>query len=386
MTRVRVGLWVHESGTTYRKQGELPAWTALSVAPKHLAAGEWSLQVPWSTAAGRVTTQQLVTYDLQREGSPEVRVMTGVIRSLEPGADESGRVTLSLAGVDVLDLLGGALCWPVPGAGLGGQSVSHYIQSGAAETVLRELVQANWVQRLGQPLLLPASLARGSTVRLRLRFTNLLQVLTSKAAVAGLGLSMGLVDASSTRADLTLAFRVPVDQSARVKLSHKVGSLRTWKQSSVAPTVTRAIVAGGGQGAARVFRQQQAAAAEAAWGWPRELFVDQRGTTDTDELDEAGSEALADGAATQGFDLDAVEAQGIRYGQHFQVGDLVSVELLTGLATTAPLGAVQIEGGSDGVSVKLLPGDPDATNPLFRQAAIIRELRRQVRALQSEEA
>lgn len=385
MTRIRVGLWEQLSGATYAKRGEFVDWLAVSVAPKHLGTGEWSMQLPWGTPAARVTTKKLLTFDLEREGASPVRVLTGVTRSLEPGADEKGKVTLSLAGMGVLDLLAGALCWPVPTGGLTGQTATHYVQSGAAETVLRELVRANWVARMGQPLVLPTSLARGGTVRLRLRFPNLLQVLTSKAGVAGLGVSMGLVDTTRTRADLTLQFYVPQDVSGRVKLSHRVGSLRSWKQSTVAPNVTRAIVAGGGQGSARVFRQVQSTASETAWGWPREVLVDQRNTTDTAEMDEAGQEALTEGAATVGFDLDAVEAQGIRFGQHFTLGDVVKVELLSGLSTTAPLGAAQIEGGSDGVSVKLLPGDPDATNPLFQQAAIIRELRRQVKALQSEE-
>lgn len=385
MTAVKVGVWERLSGSSWGKVGELPSWETLSVSPRFLAPGEWSMRLPWGAQAARLTPKHLLTFDLERPGS-SYRLMTGRPQVLEPGADETGTVWLDTNGDGALGLLGGALCWPVPTAGINSQTADHYAASGAAETVLRNLVVANWATRLGQPLTVAASAGRGSTVRLRLRFANLLTVLAAKADLGGLGVRMGLVNTTSeTRAEMTLQFYVPSDQSGRVKLSSKVGSLRSWKASSTAPKVTRAIVGGGGQGTARVFRQVQAASVESTWGWPQELFVDQRGTTDTSELDEAGQEALNDGAATSGFDLDAVEAQGIQFGRHFDLGDTVMVELTTGLQQASRLQGVQIEGGSDGVSVKLLPGDPDATNPLFRQAAVIRELRRQVRALQSEE-
>jgi hypothetical protein len=98
---------------------------------------------------------------------------------------------------------------------------------------------------------------------------------------------------------------------------------------------------------------------------------------------------LLEAAAQSSFELEAAEAEGQRYGTHFDLGDRVSVELVTGAAATDVLRQVSISAGNTGVTVKLVPGNPDTTGgpaaALFRQAAIIRALRAQLRALQREE-
>ena len=375
---VRVSVWRPLSGTQWAMVGVIDARESLSFEPRHQQPGVWSLLLPYTEQARKISKGRLVTFDYRSTR------FTGRVKQIGPQADESGEVRLEVTGTDVLDDLAGVQCWPVPDAAHTAQTVARYEASGPAETVLRALILAN-TAREGLDVVIPASQGRGATVALSERFSNLLTVVQAKIAYAGLGVRMGLLSTSGTRADLTVEFFVPADKSNRVRLAHRVGTLRTWKQSDTAPAITRVIVGGGGKGTARVFRRIVDTAAEAEWGVRREGFVDARDTSNTATLDQRGAEALAEGVEQSAFELEAVEATGMRYGEHFGIGDKVTVQLLDDVAVVKPLGAVQIAEAMEGVTVRLVPGNPDATNPLFAQAAIVKSLRRQVGQLQREE-
>jgi hypothetical protein len=76
----------------------------------------------------------------------------------------------------------------------------------------------------------------------------------------------------------------------------------------------------------------------------------------------------------------------MRYGTHYGLGDLVTVELLTGVSQVDTLSSVKVTASlSDGLTISPVPGNADGTNPLFGQAAIVRGIRRQVKALEREE-
>jgi hypothetical protein len=68
-----------------------------------------------------------------------------------------------------------------------------------------------------------------------------------------------------------------------------------WQYSLSVPTVTRAEVAAGGLGAARILREEDDADAEALWGRRIEALVDQRQTTDAAEIAQAGQDAVTEG-------------------------------------------------------------------------------------------
>jgi hypothetical protein len=368
------------SGATWEMAGQVVGYSSLTIERRHNGPGTWSMSMPYSTQAALLTKTRLVTFDFRGER------FTGRIRHLAPGADEKGQPQLEVSGTGALSYLAGVTVWPDPAATLATQTVARYAATGVAETVLRNVIIANVVTRRGNSLTIPATAGRGASIELSERFTNLLEVTTKGARRGGLGVRMGLVNTtSSTRAQMQLDFYTPTDRSARVRLSHKVGTLRTWKQSDDAPTATRAIVGGGGKGTARVFRSITDTAAEAAWGWSEEVFVDQRGTTGNGKLDQAGQEALDDAAAQSSFELEAAEAEGMRLITHYNVGDLVTVELLTGVSSVERLNAAGIEVGSDGLKVHLIPGNPDA-DPSTKTSALIRAMNRRLRNLEQEES
>lgn len=471
---VKVSVW-KKLTTGWGKVSELRTWTDLSFEPRFLQAGPWSIRMPYDAQAFQLGKTHLVTFDFR-----DTR-MTGVIEKIGPRSDEdSGRPVLEASGSDALTLLGDAFCWPDPDSPINAQNVVRYYAQGAAETVLRNLIVANMITRRGEDMTVAASAGRGSSVVLNEEFTNLLEVVTKKCDAAGLGVRMGLVDTtSSTRAEMRLEFFTPVDRSNRVRLSQKVGTLRSWTQEDNAPTGTRAIIAaakdetalvigtvslatntltiagkdnprhhlrtgsvirfiGNGdppgplekgksyfsirvdadtfkvalsrthasRGTAinlttvgtdtyrviettRLFRSVIDTAAESEWSRKRELFVSASISDDDDEATytDLGNEALVAAAAQSAFGLETSEAEGMRYGNHYQIGDKVTVELLTGVSKVDTLRAVTLTASVDsGLTVSPVPGNPDGTNPLFGQAAVIRGIRRQVKALEREES
>jgi hypothetical protein len=384
---ISVGFWTHVSGSTWRQLGIIDRWSSLSYDIRHLQPGPWSMSMAYESKLDALTKSCLVTFDARGQR------YTGTVETRGYSSDETtGRPLLDLQGLDAMVILGDALVLPDPAAAVNAQTDAYYVDSGVGETVLSRVIAAN-VNRVyngGTFLLaLETDQGRGSSVTLHERFTNLLQLVSAKADIAGLGVRVGLVSPkpTSTTATLTCQFYTPRDQSKRVHLSHKAGTLRSWSQSDNAPTVTRPVVAGGGVGAARVMRQKVIATdVEAEWGRRKEVFLDARDTSDAATMDERAQSAINDGAEQSSFDLTSAEAVGMRWGDHFVTGDSVTIDLLTGVSKVDRLNSIVITADDSGRSVQPRPGNPDGSDPLFGQAAITRGLAKGLRGLQQEES
>lgn len=457
---VRVGVWEKRAaGQGWGQVAEVQTWTDLAVAPRFNTPGPWSMTLPWNAQTARITKRHLLTVDFRGERT------TCVVERFGASSAEDGRPLLNVSGLDALTLLGDALGWGSPGNTLAEQRSVRYYETGPAETVLRQLIAVNLVNRLGYEITLPASQGRGAEVTVNSPFDNVLPIVTEKATLAGIGVRAGLVNTTgNTKAEFRVEFYTPADRSQRVKLSQRVGTLRSWKQEDLLPKATRAIVqaakeqqgrevdsvnvtansittkgaqnklrtgdivsftggtppsplelgidyhairvdgntfkvawtrAEAAQGVAidltstgtgritateetRRYRQVTAPDAETEWGRKREVLVTAAGEDRNAALDEQGQQALKDAAEASVFEIETVEAVGMRYGEHFTLGDMVQVELVTGVDKTVRVGSVQVTGSSsDGMNLKIIPGDPDSVDPLFRQAALIRALRRQ---------
>jgi hypothetical protein len=344
-SQLRVGLWERLTGSTWAKVGEPETWTSASVDARAVqyGPGVWSVQQPWDEQAARFDRGQLATFDILRPEGPTFRAMTGLVEAFGPGEDERGGVQLEASGSGALALFRGVLTAPDPATmrttagAVTGQPVRYTSGPGPAEDLLRAVIVANR-DRLGLGFDVPASTGRGrQDLRVQGKWKDLLSLLMRKAPSGGLGVDFGLVNTSGSRATLTLTFYVPADRTQRAQLARDTGSLKTWKQSQQAPTATRAVIGG-----------------------------------------------------------DAVEAVGMRWGQHFQLGDTVMVRVVPprqrpdgtfepAVEATAPLGAAVVTAGGGPLSVRLVPGNPDNQSPLFRTARILQALRDELRGLQREE-
>lgn len=383
--------------------GELRGWTSLQVTLKWRGVGAWQVQGPNRGLMRTLMepTRGLIVVD--RRGvpllSPDDVLISGDVEEDGPlawsaeGAD-SGPGTITLAGGDDLVIIADELAFPDPTKSAEDQITAtdaYDSRSGAAETVIKGYVAANVgagraadrgdaAVPNARTVTIATDQERGSTVSYKARFDDLLEVATKMADASSpqLGLRVQQDDG-----DLVFDVYEPTDRSGRVRFSRARRNLRAYSLTRSMPTATHAVVAGGGEGTARVFRERADTDAANEWGRIVRVFVDQRQTTEASELDAAGDEALAQGRRTGALSVTAVDTPSCRFGLHFGLGDLVAVELETGAVlvdrvTTAVLAATE-EGPRP---TQITIGTPDLDPKTSELYALVKRLQEQVGALQ----
>lgn len=299
--------------------------------------------------AGRVRDGWRVV--IQDDG---VTILSGPVTEVSPDlADRS----VTFVGVSDLQHLADRLVYPNPALpGAQQTSEAYYRRKGVAETVIRDMVNANagagaLPNRRVAGFAVAASQGRGGTVSTNLRYKNLLE--ESRALARLGGVTFDAVQEQDSR--IVFRFRVPVDRSRAVRFSDSNGGVSEGSYSLAAPTATTVLVAGQGEGAARNIIERSRAT---TWGRRVEAFKDQRDTDDAEELEQSATEQLDDGAAGAGASFTAVEVPGLVYGVDYRLGDTVAVEL--GPATIAePVRAVELSWDGHGRAASLTLGDHD---------------------------
>lgn len=152
------------------------------------------------------------------------------------------------------------------------------------------------------------------------------------------------------------------DVSGEVRFDVENGTLTSSKVATAAPTVTRTIVGGQGDGTARLMEEVTSTAsltAESAWGRRIEQFLDQRQTNDPDQLTAAGNSALNQGGLSQ-FAMQITPADDTPwvYSDDYGLGDTVTVVVRDG--GDDPLAATELSTAVTGYVLKA-----DATGVRF---------------------
>lgn len=236
-------------------------------------------------------------------------------------------------------------------------------RSGTASTVMRQYVDVNAgpgadVTRRWAGLTLAADPAIGSAVSFSARNESLGDVLAQLAIVGG---DIGFrVAQELDGSDLEFSVYEPEDVSGSAIFQPGLGNLAAYTYSAKAPTVTRTIVGGQGEGTLRTFVERSDPVAEALWGMRLESFVDQRNTSVTDELEQAGDEELADNGAQTSIELEPVDTDAVSYGVHYRVGSLVTVRTLEGVEVIDRVRQVEIALGPNGETITPTVGTPGA--------------------------
>lgn len=209
--------------------------------------------------------------------------------------------------------------WPVPTAAIGAQNADYRVYSGPAETVVKNALAQNFT-RLGVPWTVAPSLGRGLSASVEFRFHPLADKL------------MPILDAN--RMLVTLQYTatgvvVNIREAATVPgvLTIESGIPDGYKFNPTAPTATRVVVGGRGEGAARQLVRVVDAAREAEWGDIIETFVDARNTEAGSDLTVDGVEALRDGAPRAGLSVELMETDLLRYGDGYVEGDFIRTNL-----------------------------------------------------------
>lgn len=302
--------------------------------PKHLAAGDWDITVPAESRLADLIAQR--GHGIVLTGPAGPIISGSVDRIIASRSPEDGTGIITAHGVDDT-----ALCWhsrirPTPSATLAAQVDDQYVVTGVAETVMYDLVDKNLgpgarADRRGPlalDVVLGTNLARGSAYTSRNRFGRVGDELAVIAALNGLGFRIVQRDVGGTD-KLVYEVYETVDRSSLIRLSLRNRGLEFIEYTLEAPTLTHPQVAGQGEGAERTIIEHTnaaALAAEAAWGFHIEAFIDRRDTDDPDELEQEGEAQLADGGEKVVPRIVPADAPNMIYGRHWHVGDRIAVD------------------------------------------------------------
>lgn len=250
------------------------------------------------------------------------QVFSGPVQVRSGSGEIGGTVTVTAH--DDWRLLSRVLGWPNPTGSIAtqGAATSYDLKTGPAETVVKWFA-TRAITRLGLPVTVAPDLGRGASVTVAMRMHPLADRLLPVIDAAGVGVTVRQVGAG-----LRLDCYAPV-VSPR-PLTPSSGEVVAWSWEQAAPTVTRTVVGGQGEGTAREFRARTSTATEAEWGDVCERFVDARDTSDVAELDARGDLAITEGAMTSGLSLELSETDTFKYGRSVRVGDLVTAQLIPG--------------------------------------------------------
>lgn len=291
--------------------------------------GEWTLELPY---------EHRLRPALQRPGAGIILVqsdgrevfsgpMTNPVLTADRD-DPEGTVTIKGVSDDIV--LQDALAFPTPtSADVTKQKKPYDTRTGSIESLMHAFVSANIgpnapTARRKAGLMLGPNGNRGEVIKKSARFETLGALLSELADISDLGfrvIQRGKV--------LTFETYEVVDRSRTIRLDAANGTLASQEVGFLAPTVTRAVVAGAGDLAKRQFMEVQAAdisALEAEWGRRIERLLDERTTDDPRDLKVKGDEILAKEGTTQvSIRVIPLDEETMVFGKDWGLGDKVSV-------------------------------------------------------------
>ncbi|PCN48028.1 hypothetical protein Csp2054_09140 [Curtobacterium sp. 'Ferrero'] len=363
-------------------------WSQLVVIERHnvtgAAAGTWQVTARNEGLVGLLTAGAgvIITCD------DDLR-MSGPVTSIQRGPTVS-----TVSGVSDTAVLGDRIIYPDPTQPITAQPAAYDNRSGPAETVLLGYVNANagpgaLTARRVQGLRVPASQGRGKNQSIKGRL-GLLSDVVSDVAESG-GLHVDIVHGEDTAPYRQLNVRTVRDLTSNIRFGSAAdftGSVigQDWSYTLSRPTVTDAIVAGGGQGVNRLFNEQTDSTSEALWSAKVEQLIDQRQTTDVSELQQAGEDALSDGANPVSVSFTITDSADIRYREDWRVGDKVGV-FIDGLDLSNVVRevttTVQAQTGSPSETVSAVVGSRDSSNWVTKSNADVARKLKQLQQLQT---
>ncbi|MFB6950172.1 siphovirus ReqiPepy6 Gp37-like family protein [Streptomyces niveus] len=325
--------------------------------------------------AGPLEQPQGFTWDLAQNASP-------------------GTVGVNFS--DDLARVAGYLTYPEPAKTFGAQTttsdVGRKLTGSTAESVIRQLVTENCgpgaiVSRRIERLVLDAVTGVGHFAAVGTRFERLLDVCRTLAARDGLGFRTRQVGD-----EIRFGVYAPVDRTATARFSAGLGNLQSVSFTMAAPLATSELVLGGEdprqpppEGEPANERVYVEVASGAAGDWYRvEKLVDKSGTDDSEgELTDAGRLELGNDNPQASLATVTVDTEDLRAGRDYGLGDLVTVELPTGLEVIDLVRTIRLEVTPDGGElVTTVIGDSDKTTT----TATVRTIRDLARRLGRLEA
>jgi hypothetical protein len=277
------------------------------------------------------------------------------------GEEEPGTITINFAGD--LSSIAGRLTYPDPDFEAWEQPIAYYESTFNAEAVIRDLVIRNagiWAKTARRvPKLILGDLAGvGSPIVCKTRFEPVTDVARALAiSGGGLGFRVRQVDT-----DLVFTVYAPEDKSGIARFSRGLGNLISVSYNISKPTATTVIVGGDGEAETRTIVERINTSQEADWGRVEAWVNSSSQDAGSGGLDQAGDEALASSGEEVQLATVTIDAGDVRYGKHYGLGDLVTVEVYEGVELTETVRSAHFTySPEDGKQISILVGSQDAT-------------------------
>jgi hypothetical protein len=245
--------------------------------------------------------------------------------------ENSGVGTFTVTFADDLAWLAGRIVYPNPAQTPSTQTVDYYTLTATnAETALRNLANLNagpgalTARQVPQMVLGPTA-GIGTNVTVNTRLEPLLDVMRTAASSGG-GLGFRTQQVGNQ-----IQFQVyqPEDKTGVVRFSFDLGNLKYVSYEVKSPVTTAAIVGGQGDGADRFLVERTDATGVARYG-RLETLVSRPGSDPVADLNAAGDEALVEQGENARLATTTMDTPYQRYGVHYGLGTMVSVEVYPG--------------------------------------------------------
>lgn len=385
-------LKVYIRNSTLERIGQVDDYTSLSVVPRYNAISAYTMEISADSDSAPLLVEGNGLIIKTPAGDT---VLSGPVRTVDwtRSSSDSGGGRLTVGGLDDTEVLSRYTCWPSPTAVIGSQTAPVYkISAAAAETAMRALVNVNagpgaLASRKNPLISLAADGVHGAAVTREVnQFDNLLTVLQDIAGAAGLGFRV-------VQAAGALQFQVfdPADLSGTARFSFGLGNLTDASYSTTPPTCTRAIVVAGGGTSPRVCKTYDRTDPLFP-GLTLEAFVDQTSvdTASVDlvaQMDQAGAEALSNGAGQGSLSISPIDIPKLRYGRDYSVGDTVAAQLRGGDWYTDVVREVTLTSTASDSSVKAtVGGDSSGDGVVARIYSYIAQVKKDIGRLKTRKA
>lgn len=351
------------------RQAQLDVYESAEFVARINDISTWTVTLPTDTEAGQLfTTDTFARLEIVLDNQVW---RSGPVTHLKRTVEIDGDM-LEISGVDDTIWLARRNAHPQPATAAPPYGTTAYdVHTGNAAVVLAELARVNAgpgavAARQVPGLVVPVPAPAGPIITVNARWQQLLTLMQETARPHRL--MFDVVD---------LAFRVYAPLDRGVVFSAGLETLAGWTMTSEAATANHVVVAGQGEGTARLIREQSNAGSIATWGGA-ETFVDQRQTADPVQLDKAATEALAAGAKPVTVVFTPLDTDAQAFGHDWTLGDTVTV-MAGGLIVVDQVREVHVTLDDAGATITPSVGAPAGDLALFRSLA---GLDRRVRQLE----
>jgi hypothetical protein len=396
---------------------------SLPVEPSRPAVAMWTPRVrdPDLSLTDPFLFSELVL--IERYNQPDTLSVTGNIDHLRPAlqegsgiylVDDTGRPRFSGFATSIerrgdktativytgdLQVLWDRICWPTPTAAWTAQTTAYDTQTAVHETRILGYITRNagstaftggGVDRRVTGLRIPSSQDRGTSGTTTARFQNLGQLVAELSEAANLRTRIMFTPEGGSDNFLDVIVDHALDISAWAGFGDGYaggpGLLGEDWRYLVGPGVSTVLSAAGGELENRSLHFQHDSGRRSTWRRHIEFFVDQRDTTDANEITEGMATAMAENAPTVEIEAPVI-AGNLEFGpgeDAIPVGAKVAVSLdgelvyerIRQITTT-----VSLTSGQETVRIEPTIGTPDAGLPVEHK--LLLEALKKLRTLES---